>query len=245
MLRSLMLKSLLPMLLGILTCFAPAPGMADQTARTFTKEVALKLDYLLSLPAGYEAAPDKKWPLVVFLHGSGERGSDLQKITLHGLPKRVKEGANFPFILVSPQCPDGEWWTEQPVLELIESLETTYRVDPSRLYLTGLSMGGYGTWHFATLAPDRFAAIAPVCGGGVPYKMQSIAHLPVWAFHGAKDTVVQLVESERLIKLLESGGNREAKLTVYPEAAHDSWTETYQNPKLYEWLLSHTLPVKN
>ncbi|HQW29694.1 MAG TPA: prolyl oligopeptidase family serine peptidase [Verrucomicrobiales bacterium] len=240
-----MFKALFPVLLGIFTCFSPASGNADQSARTFVEEKTLKLDYLLSLPDGYEAASDKKWPLVVFLHGSGERGKDLQKITLHGLPRRVKEGATFPFILASPQCPDGEWWTEQPVLELIDSLEAAYRVDTSRLYLTGMSMGGYGTWHFATLAPKRFAAIAPVCGGGVPYKMQSISRLPVWAFHGAKDTVVQLDESERLVKALQKSGNKDARLTVYPEAAHDSWTETYQNPELYNWLLSHNLSAKN
>lgn len=199
----------------------------------------LQLDYLISLPRGYEADPQAKWPLVVFLHGAGERGANLDLVAKHGPPKRAAEGADFPFILVSPQCPAEQWWTEQPVLELIDHLEANYRVDPDRLHLTGLSMGGYGTWHFATLAPQRFASIAPVCGGGVPYKMRWIPHLPVWAFHGAKDGVVPLEESSRLIAALEKAGNTQAKLTVYPEAGHDAWSETYANPDFYEWLLSH------
>lgn len=205
----------------------------------------LSLDYLLSLPEGYEADAEKRWPLVIFLHGAGERGSDLSLVAKHGPPKRVAEGESFPFILVSPQCPENGWWPEQPVLELVDHLEAKYRVDRARLYLTGLSMGGYGTWHFASRAPQRFAAIAPVCGGGVPYLARSLAHTPVWAFHGAKDTVVPLEESSRLIEVVRKSGNESARLTVYPEAGHDSWTETYANPELYEWLLSHSLPALN
>lgn len=219
---------------------------AEFTVETFVKKVTTpeKLSYLLSFPKDYKADPEKKWPLVVFLHGAGERGDDVQKVGLHGPPKRVREGADFPFILVAPQCPDGSWWTEEPVLALIDHLEATHRVDASRIYLTGLSMGGYGTWHFASLAPNRFAAIAPVCGGGVPYRMRAIPHLPVWAFHGAKDTVVVLDESARLVEALKKRGNQSVKFTVYPEAGHDSWTETYQNPELYEWFLSHRLSPK-
>lgn len=247
MLRFTMHKTPLAVLPVIFVLLAVSPARAEQSAQSFVKEVTttLSLDYLLSLPEGYEPASEKKWPLVVFLHGAGERGDDIEKVGIHGPPKRVREGVSFPFILVSPQCPADAWWTEQPVLELIDYLEETYRVDSSRIYLTGLSMGGYGTWHFATLAPHRFAAIAPVCGGGIPYKMRWIAHLPVWAFHGAKDTVVPPDDSGRLFKALQNSGNTKARLTVYPEAAHDSWTETYQNPQFYEWLLSHTLPAKN
>jgi predicted peptidase len=158
---------------------------------------------------------------------------------------RVAKGDSFPFILASPQCPAKEWWTEQPVLELIDHLEETLRVDSSRIYLTGLSMGGYGTWHFATLAPKRFAAVIPVCGGGVPYKMRWIPHLPVWAFHGDADTAVPLAESTRLIAALERQGNEQAKMTIYEGVGHNSWTETYDNPKLYEWMLSHSLGKEN
>ena len=238
-----MLRHGLILILGTLVLAGPLSRGQELSKEIFEKELTgtLKLEYLLSLPEGYESDPAKKWPLLVFLHGAGERGDDLKKVEMHGPPKRVREGASFPFILVAPQCPAEAWWTEQPVLELIDYLEKTHRVDSSKIYLTGLSMGGYGTWHFATLAPRRFAAVAPVCGGGIPYKMRGIAHLPVWAFHGAKDPVVTLDESERLVEALKKAGNKKATLTVYPEAGHDSWTETYQNPKLYEWLLSHTL----
>lgn len=237
-----MLRHGIFLILGTLAFAGARASGADLSPEVFEKEItaSLKLGYLLSLPEDYESDSEKNWPLVIFLHGAGERGDDLTKVEMHGPTKRVKEGASFPFILVAPQCPADAWWTEQPVLELVDYLESTYRVDASRIYLTGLSMGGYGTWHFATLAPHRFAAVVPVCGGGVPYKMRWIPHLPVWAFHGAKDPVVPLTESERLIEALQKVGNKEAKLTVFPEAAHDSWTETYQNPELYEWLLSHS-----
>lgn len=219
---------------------------AEQKPVSFEKKIeeTLKLDFLLSLPKGYEKNDTKKWPLVVFLHGAGERGADLELLKKHGPPKLVDAGKHFPFILASPQCPADEWWTEQPVLELIDHLEEAYQVDSSRIYLTGLSMGGYGTWHFSTMAPDRFAAIAPICGGGVPYKMRWITHLPVWAFHGGKDTVVVPDESERLIAELKKRSNGNAKLTVYPEAGHDSWTQAYDTEGLYEWLLTHSLPQK-
>jgi predicted peptidase len=247
MLRSAMrelLSALLPAALSLLPLSAAGAGLTEEI---FVKEITTpeKLEYLLSLPKDYEADTEKKWPLIVFLHGAGERGDDLQKVGVHGPPKRIREGAELPFVIASPQCPDGEWWTEQPVLKLIDHLEANFRVDPSRIYLSGLSMGGYGTWHFATLAPHRFAAIAPVCGGGVPYRMREIPHLPVWAFHGAKDTVVVPDESARLVESLKKNGSKTVKFTVYPEAAHDSWTETYQNPELYEWFLSHSLARKN
>jgi len=232
----------LTLISALLVVFVPTLH-ADQTSQRFEMHVekAGALDYLLSLPESYEVAPDQTWPLIVFLHGAGERGDSLDLVKRHGPPKRVEAGEAFPFIIASPQCPKDDWWSDQPVLELINDLEAKYRVDKNRIYLTGLSMGGYGTWHFATKAPHRFAAVAPVCGGGIPYKMSFIPHLPVWAFHGAKDSVVPLDESSRLITILQKKPNSAAKLTVYPEANHDSWTETYDNPALYKWFLSHSL----
>ncbi len=229
-------------LLALLSATLPATAAEPATAERFERpiETVLRLDYLLSLPEGYAEDESRRWPLLVFLHGAGERGDDLSKVAVHGPPKLAAAGESLPFVLVSPQCPADQWWTEQPVLELVDHLEETLRIDPDRIYLTGLSMGGYGTWHFATLAPQRFAAIAPICGGGIPYRMRLIPHLPVWAFHGAKDAAVPLEESSRLVAALEKAGNTRAKLTVYPEAGHDSWTESYANPELYEWLLAHS-----
>jgi predicted peptidase len=234
-----------PVILSLLLVALVSLTHADQAPQQFKapEKAPAELDFLLSLPDGYEAGESKTWPLIVFLHGAGERGDNLELVKVHGPPKLIEAGEEFPFIVASPQCPEGSWWSDEPVLELIDHLEATYRIDKSRIYLTGLSMGGYGTWHFATKAPNRFAAVAPICGGGIPYKVRFISHLPVWAFHGAKDGVVPLEESTRLIEALKKKPNSVAKLTVYPEANHDSWTESYDNPELYKWFLSHSLPL--
>jgi predicted peptidase len=205
-----------------------------------------ELKYLLYLPADYKDAGDKRWPLMLFLHGAGERGSDVQRVAIHGPLSLVKQGTNFPFIIVAPQCPPGQIWENEPLLQLLQSVEQKYRVDEKRIYLTGLSMGGYGTWKLGLAQPGKFAAIAPICGGcnmidvllGPGDKGGAFKSLPVWAFHGAKDDVVPLSESERVVEGLRKGGVREVKFTVYPEARHDSWKEAYKTPELYEWMLS-------
>ncbi len=121
---------------------------------------------------------------------------------------------------------------------LLDEIDEKYAVDSERIYLTGLSMGGYGTWSLACTYPDRFAAIAPVCGGGMPYIARNLKNVPIWAFHGAIDKVVPLKRSEEMVKAVKAAGGN-AKLTVYPYADHDSWTVTYDNPKLYDWFLEH------
>lgn len=220
----------------------------NQTPQVFERSVPrpVRVRYLLFLPSGYEEPSSKPWPLMLFLHGSGERGRQLHKVAAHGPPLIVKTQPVFPFIVVSPQCAAGDYWSNSTLLPLLDDLEERYRVDKSRVYLTGLSMGGYGTWELAMTQPDRFAAIAPICGGGntLPILLSDrsrerfLKTLGVWAFHGAKDPVVPLAESQRMIAAIREIGNH-AKLTVYPEAGHDAWTETYQNPALYRWLLEH------
>ncbi len=230
--------------LGLLSSFWVDQSAADQTAQSFKKEETrpLELNYLLSLPEGYEDDKKEKWPLVVFLHGSGERGTNLESVKVHGPPKLVANGKSFPFIVVSPQCPLNHWWDSLPVLELVDDIEKRYRIDSDRIYLTGLSMGGYGTWHFAMKAPHRFAAIAPICGGGILMKLRFIPQLPVWAFHGAQDRSVPVSESTRLMTGLKTMGNERSRLSIIPEAGHDCWTEAYNKPELYEWMLSNSLP---
>lgn len=223
-----------------------------QQARQFTRQITrtVTLNYLLYVPRAAAAQPDKKWPLILFLHGAGERGSDVWLVAKHGPPKIVREQPDFPFIVVSPQCPAGRVWDNDEVLVLLDEILATQPVDPTRVYLTGLSMGGYGTWSLGLAHPERFAAIVPICGGGDPLKAmladpnkaEALRSLAVWAFHGAKDPVVKLSESERMVEALRRVGVREVELTVYPEAQHDSWTETYANPRLYEWLLRHQRP---
>lgn len=213
----------------------------------FKKTINAQVRYLLFLPKGYVAKSEKRWPLMLFLHGAGERGSDIWKVTTHGPPKIVSHGADFPFILVSPQCPEDEIWSNEILLGLLNQIIRDYAVDTSRVYLTGLSMGGYGTWSLGLAHPERFAAIVPICGGGdlitvllsSKEKTPALKTLGVWAFHGGKDPVVPTDESRRMVDLLKKVGVSDVKLTIYPEAGHDSWTETYANPELYTWLLSH------
>ncbi|MCL5280100.1 MAG: prolyl oligopeptidase family serine peptidase [Planctomycetes bacterium] len=206
--------------------------------KEITKKVSLK--YLLYLPQGYGEKKDQKWPLVLFLHGAGERGNDLNLVKKHGPPKLIDQGKEFPFIVVSPQCPISSWWPEQvdALAALLDEVQSKYAVDADRVYLTGLSMGGFGTWTLATRYPDRFAALAPICGGGDKYLVSRLKSVPVWVFHGAKDPVVPLQASTEMVEALKKAGG-DVQFTVYPEAQHDSWTETYDNPKLYEWFLSH------
>lgn len=221
--------------------FAEGPtSRPAQTVETFKKEVTKTFEYkyLLYLPKEY-GAPDKKWPLLVFLHGAGERGNNIELVKRHGPPKLIAAGREFPFIVVSPQCPARRWWDPIALDALIDEIVAKYAVDRSRVYLTGLSMGGYGTWALACHHPERFAAIAPICGGGIPYlAREQLAGTPTWAFHGAKDPIVAPSESTRMVDMLKQV-NLRAKLTLYPDADHDSWTRTYENAELYDWLLNH------
>jgi len=205
----------------------------------------VSLRYLLSLPTGYERSKTKRWPLILFLHGAGERGDDLSLVRKHGLPRVVAERRvpgfeNFPFIAVSPQCPTDRWWSRETLaLEaLLEGIEQEFRVDPDRIYLTGLSMGGFGTFALAATLPDRFAAIVPICGGGSRTDARRLGHIPLWVFHGAKDETVPLRSSAEMVEAIARFGGS-PRFTVYPDAKHDSWTETYDNPDLYHWLLSN------
>ncbi len=225
---------------------APPPAQTPMQYH-FRKTLDAKVSYLLFLPKGYETKGEKRWPLILFLHGAGERGTNVWKVATHGPPKLVGTRPDFPFILVSPQCPERQIWSSDVLLGLLDEITGKYAVDTSRVYLTGLSMGGYGTWSLGLTHPQRFAAIVPICGGGQIInvllsgrdKAQALKTLGVWAFHGGKDPVVPLEESQRMVDALKKAGVPDVKLTVYPEAGHDSWTETYNNSELYDWLLKH------
>lgn len=212
---------------------------AHQDGHLFEKTISktLSCKYLLFLPEGY-GEKEQKWPLILFLHGAGERGDDLNKVKVHGPPKIVEGGKDLPFIVVSPQCPQEQWWSNEVLINLLDDIESRYEVDKERIYLTGLSMGGFGTWSLASSYPERFAAIAPICGGGEPILAGLLRDVPVWVFHGAKDELVPPKRSEEMVEAVRRKGG-DVRLTVYPEAGHDSWTQTYQNEKLYDWFLSH------
>jgi predicted peptidase len=266
--RHAMLTPLFVFLLGFSTVQAeikPTPG--KQTEHEITVKVTveeegekvereLKVPFLLYVPKGYDAEGEAL-PLLLFLHGAGERGKggeDLQRVAIHGPPKQAKAGKELPFIVVSPQAPprDG-WqgiigaWQPEVLNQLLDRIEQELNVDKSRVYLTGLSMGGYGSWRLAAATPDRFAAVIPICGGGEPDKWaESLAKVPIWAFHGAKDEVVPLARSQEMVDAVKQAGG-DIKFTIYPEARHDSWTATYDDPDVYKWLLEHrreTVPAE-
>jgi predicted peptidase len=225
-----------------------AANESMQTPQRFEKKIthAVRLDYLLHLPSGYKRSGEG-WPLMLFLHGAGERGSNVQNVAVHGPPKIVKTKRDFPFVLVSPQCPADRHWRDDELLALIDEIVSRHNIDTNRIYLTGLSMGGYGSWSLGTKYPERFAAIAPICGGGEQIavllasrsKKAALSSLGVWAFHGAKDPLVPLEESQRMTNAVMRAGCNDVKLTVYPEAGHDSWTQAYEEPEIWSWFLAH------
>ena len=214
----------------------------SNSQKKFSFNITFQMEYLLFLPESYAQSNNQKFPLIFFLHGAGERGSDLDSVKRHGIPKIVETNPDFPFIAVSPQCPEDSWWTSElhTINGLIEEIVEKYQVDTSRIYLTGLSMGGFGTWSLASMYPERFAAIAPVCGGGeVRQILRSLVEMPIWTFHGQKDDVIPFSRSEEIVTALKKHGSS-IKFTIYPEAGHDSWTKTYDNPELYKWFLKHS-----
>jgi poly(3-hydroxybutyrate) depolymerase len=208
---------------------------------SFTAEVPVAVGYrfLLALPEGYEADAGKQWPLVVFLHGAGERGDDLEAVKKHGPLKELTEGRKIPAIIAAPQCPEGSVWNAHGVKALADHVAAKHRVDPRRVLLTGLSMGGFGTWETVIEYPDAFAAIAPICGGAGPRTLAAarIAHVPCWIFHGDADNVVTADFSRRMHDLLTKAGGQ-PRLTLYPDVGHDSWTQTYASDEFWEWLLA-------
>lgn len=205
-----------------------------QTART--DHVMVPVNYLLYLPHDYRTEHRAKWPLLLFLHGSGESGDDLSRVKLHGPPKLIEAGQDLPFIVVSPQAKETFGWDTATLGALLDKVERQYRVDPDRIYVTGLSMGGFGTWAMAAAFPNRFAAIAPICGSGNPETAAALRHLPIWAFHGAQDTVVPPEGSANMVKALRAAGARDVQFTLYDDAGHDAWTRTYDDPKFWQWL---------
>jgi predicted peptidase len=219
-------------------------------------------DYLLALPDDYAAAPAGGWPVILFLHGSAFRGGDITAVGTHGLPRLVRGDADLSaaeknagaeiaagFVVVAPQCPELEVWDDARVLALLDEVEAGLNVDAARVYLTGLSMGGFGAWSLGMRHPQRFAALVPICGGGriadvvaascERRRREALRGLGVWAFHGAKDVTVPPEESTRMIAALKTAGVRDARLTIYPDAEHDAWSATYANPALYAWLRRH------
>lgn len=213
-------------------------------AQTQTKEKATiirktTLKYLLWLPSDYKKTMAKNFPLLVFLHGSGERGDSLELVKTNGPPSLIENRPDFPFITVSPQCTAGSRWNTEDLQVLLEQLLVKYNIDRDRIYLTGLSMGGFGTWSWACTYPEQFAAIAPVCGGGDIQFADKLKNLPVWAFHGEADPVVPVKRTVEMVEAVNVKGGS-ARMTIYPAVGHDSWVNAYNDEELYTWLLMHS-----
>jgi len=234
------MKSSLKCILIITTVvlFSTRTVSGQQTEEMFEGQISFIYKYLLYLPDGYEKDKEKEYPFILFLHGGGETGDDLSRVKVHGPPKILDNKKDFPFIVVSPQSPKGESWSAFKLNALMEDIVEKYQIDKDRIYMTGLSMGGFGTWDFAVKYPHWFAAIAPICGGGDVLRVRAIKDIPVWTFHGLRDNVIPIERTLELVRALESvDGN--IKFTVYPEANHNSWSQTYENPELWEWFLKH------
>ena len=196
-----------------------------------------RLEYLIQYPEGFSESGS--YPVLFFLHGAGTRGTQMQKLIDNPFFEEYNKHENLPFVVVAPLCSEDSWFDMwEQLKKLVVCISSLPYADPERFYVMGASMGGYATWQLAISMPEYFAAIVPICGGGMYWNAYRLKDIPVWAFHGALDTVVLPEESKKMVdKINLSGGN--AKLTIYPENNHNSWSDTYANREIYNWLLSH------
>jgi predicted peptidase len=228
--RHVLLAGLVITLTGPAALVAQRPDARSAQIDTVLQR-RVQLPYVAYFPPGY-ADSARAWPLVLFLHGAGERGRDLRAMRTQGLPK-LAESRALPFVLVVPQVAPDEVWSTDALLAL--------RIDPARVYLTGLSMGAFGAWDLATTAPERFAALVAISGGGNPVPACRLRSTPVWLVHGQLDDVIPVEESQVLARRLAACG-APVRLTIYPDAGHDAWTRTYEGPEFLEWLLAQRRP---
>jgi predicted peptidase len=244
--------SLIPFLL--MSTLSAADNRDRFEARTFTNG-DFKLPYRLLKPKGYDAS--RKYPLVIFLHGAGERGDDNAKQLVHGMNDFAADEimVKYPAFVFAPQCPAEQKWAdvdwsaksntlpEKPspslaaTLQAVEALRMEFSIDEKRIYITGLSMGGYGTWDAISRRPELFAAAVPICGGGDPELAKQMQVVAIWAFHGDNDEAVPVHRSREMVAALKAAGAH-PKYTEYPGVGHDSWTQTYRDPALYAWLFA-------
>ena len=218
----------------------PPQPQTGQQSHSFQRKLSRIVSgkYLLFLPQDYGRG-QKRYPLIMYLHGGSLRGDDVEKVRTLGLPQLLEKDKSFPFIVVSPLCPAGEIWTDTDMLiGILDEVVAQYSVDPSRVYLTGHSMGGRGVWYLAYKHPERFAAVAPMSGGpNITAWASKLKDVPVWVFHGAKDQLVPLSQSEDMVNAIKAAGG-DVKFTVLPDRDHYI-LDMYENRQLYEWFLEH------
>lgn len=256
---------------GILLIVFFAFRLNAQPEKMFTKEVYKNnekdsLLYRAIYPfINFEDCTNKnvKYPLVIFLHGAGERGNDNEKQLKHGVKifTKPKNLIKYPCFVIAPQCPVGKRWVEvswslpkhnmpeKPsesvslLMQLIDDFCKKYPVDTTRIYVTGLSMGGFGTWDVISRYPDKFAAAVPICGGGDENQASKIANIPIWAFHGGKDRVVKTYRTRNMIKAIKKEGGK-PKYTEFPKLGHFSWKAAYNTKGLLKWMFSQKISKK-
>ncbi len=232
-------------LVGFIGLALPGTARADepQPGKQVAQQLTTKDDagnettihYWLYLPAKHDGKT--KLPLLLFLHGAGERGDDLEVVKKHGPPKLCTAQADWQFITISPQCPKEKRWEAAILNKLVDQVAGKTNADEKRLYVTGLSMGGSGTWALTAAQPNKFAAAVPMCGRGDPAAAKKIVSLPIWIFHGSKDTGSPVALSQTMFDAVKAAGGDKIKFTIDPDAGHDCWTKAYADPALYRWLL--------
>ena len=207
----------------------------DLQEKNFTK-LRGGYQYLLYFPKNYKE--EKSFPLLLFLHGAGTRGDDLETLKRHvPIQFMIQDGA-LPFVVVAPLCPDKKQWESGLLNSFLSEVILRNAIDEHRVYLTGISMGGYGAFQLATAYPERFAALVPVCGAARMNMVKNLLHVPIWTFHGAKDTVVPIQYTASVVKELQKYKQADVRFTVYPDAGHDIWNRAYGTSELYSWMLS-------
>jgi predicted peptidase len=249
------LKFLWTCLLGFVSSLGFAADNRDRFEYRTSEDGDHKLSYRLLKPKPFDAT--QKYPLVIFLHGAGERGNDNEKQLVHGMNDFASDEvmSKYPAFVIAPQCPEGQAWggisrlakTQTPegqlapaldaTLKAVQELRKEFPIDENRIYITGLSMGGYGTWDALSKQPGLFAAAAPICGGGRTANVEKFKNIPIWAFHGADDKTVPVERSREMIEALKAAGAN-PKYKEYPGVGHNSWAQTYSDPALYEWLFA-------
>lgn len=222
---------------------AGAPGLAgaDSPQKAMVTTVQMPVRYLTYLPKSY-APKGEPVPLLLFLHGSGESGDDIEKVKAWGPPALIEKGTDFPFIVISPQSPTPRGWNAGLLKGMLDDVLAKYNVDRKRVYLTGLSMGGFGAWELAARYPDTFAALAPIAGGWNPREAKRLKDIPVWAFHGKKDDAVPESASAAMVEALKAAGGN-VKYTMLPDAGHvEAWVYAYEKAGLFDWFLQQRKP---
>ena len=237
------MRSLFPAALGLslvltVSALADDPSPGKQVEQSLTTSDGAKVPYLLYLPKEYSAT-GAKVPFMLFLHGRGESDGPLSVVAKWGPPMRLASGEHLKYVVVSPQCPKESFWSkddQQPrLLELIAHIKKTYAIDDDRIYLTGLSMGGFGSWRLAAEHPEMFAAVAPVCGAGDPKNGAKLAKLPIWAWHGTDDKSVPFAKSVEMVEAIKAAGGTKVRFTSLEHIGHFSWQAAYESNDLYDW----------